>query len=189
MGRTLVLDAMGVLYASADDVAELLVPYLKAKGSSAPLEAIEDAYRRASLGELTAADFWAECGVAGEASDDEYCLLHQLTPGMADPLAELHGDGWRLAVLSNDVSEWSRILRERFELDRWIETWVFSGEIGARKPDPRAYQILLDRLGLPPAGEVFFADDRPANVSAGIAAGLSATLFSTCEDLRRALGL
>jgi hypothetical protein len=38
----------------------------------------------------------------------------------------------RLACLSNDVLSWSVLLRQRFELDRYIDACTISGAVGAR---------------------------------------------------------
>ena len=168
-------DAMGVLYRSRDDVAELLVPYARAKGSTLDARTIGSLYTECSLGRLTSADLWRYLGAAG-ADDEEYCSGHQLTDGVLDLLDELHSAGARLACLSNDVSEWSAILRARFGLQAWITTWVISGDIGVRKPAPQAYRSLCRGVNADPA-RVLFIDDRLANVRAARQAGLAAVWF------------
>ncbi len=60
----LVLDAMGVIYQSADDVVELLAPFIKNKGGISDLATVEKLYVRASLGELSAVQFWVAVGVS-----------------------------------------------------------------------------------------------------------------------------
>jgi len=170
-----VFDAMGVLYSAADDEAALLRPYLAKLGCRLTPAEIHELYLPASLGRMSSGQFWAACGVAGD--DGAYCQSHQLTPGISEVLAELAGRGVRLACLSNDVSEWSRRLRERFGLTRWIDTWVISGDIGVRKPDPAAYAALTAATGVRPEDTVFF-DDQPRNVSAARAAGLDAHVFT-----------
>ena len=52
-----------------------------------------------------------------------------------------------------------------------IEAFVFSNEIQVRKPDDRAFQALVDALGLP-ADEIVFIDDAERNVVAARAFGL-----------------
>lgn len=61
-----------------------------------------------------------------------------------------------------------------------------SFELGARKPEPRAYSAVLETHGLA-AGEVLFVDDTPSNVEAARASGLDGVLFSDAGDLRRAI--
>ena len=152
-------------------------PHLRGKGCVLDAHTLEDLYRDCSLGKMSSARFWEATGAVG-ASDIEYCRVHRLTPGIAPLLAELKDAGHRLACLSNDVSEWSTLLRERFRLTDYITDWTISADIGIRKPDPRAYAVLCRRLGLPPH-RVLFVDDRPANIAGAHDAGLQALRFGT----------
>jgi FMN phosphatase YigB (HAD superfamily) len=170
---SVVLDAMGVLYESADDVAELLVPYVREHGSPLSTADIEETYRRASLGELTSAGFWEATGVAGSADDKDYCARHTLTPGVHEFLKAADSAGVRLACLSNDVSRWSELLRRRFGLTESIRDWVISADVGVRKPQPAIYQEMRRRLGADAVG-AWFVDDREANVVAARAADFTA---------------
>ncbi len=183
-------DAMGVLYSSADDVGELLIPYLRDHGCVLDRGEITRLYEECSLGALSSTDFWAAAGASG-ASDEEYCRHHRLTEGMVALLAELDATGVRLACLSNDVSEWSKLLRERFGLSEYITDWVISGDIGVRKPAPEAFATLSRRLDVIPE-RILLIDDREANVAAARTAGLQALRFgtprlSTTDQLRREL--
>jgi putative hydrolase of the HAD superfamily len=185
-----VFDAMGVLYSSADDVGELLVPYLRSHGCVLPRDEIARLYEECSLGKLPSTDFWAVAGTSG-ASDDEYCRNHRLTAGIVALLAELDVTGVRLACLSNDVSEWSKLLRERFGLGEYITDWLISGDIGVRKPAPETFTTLCRRLDVVPE-RILLIDDREANVAAARAAGLQALQFgtsrlSTTDQLRQEL--
>ncbi len=182
----LALDAMGVIYRTADDVAELLVPFVHAKGSGLPAAEIEERYLAASLGQLTSEELWMACGLA-PGFDEEYCLGHQLTPGIRELMSDAATRGMVVAALTNDVSAWSRRLRARFELYE-VTHWVVSADIGVRKPDRRAYETLLEHVGRA-AGDVIFLDDRESNVEAARQAGLDAHVFTTVEDARRVVGL
>ncbi|MEU0790949.1 HAD-IA family hydrolase [Amycolatopsis sp. NPDC005961] len=183
-------DAMGVLYSSADDVGELLVPYLRSQGCVLRREKIVQLYQECSLGKMSSADFWATAG-ASDASDEDYCRNHRLTEGVVAVLAELDATGVRLGCLSNDVSEWSKLLRERFGLGEYLTDWFISGDTGVRKPDPEAFTGVCRRLDVLP-NRILLIDDRAENVSAARAAGLQAlqygtTQLSTMENLRKEL--
>ncbi len=185
-----VFDAMGVLYACADDVADLLVPYLRSHGCVLDRPGIAELYKECSLGKLSSADFWATAGAPG-ASDEEYCQSHRLTEGVVALLAELETTGVRLACLSNDVSEWSKLLRDRFGLGEYLTDWFVSGDIGVRKPDPEAFATLRRRLDVVP-DRVLLIDDREENVTAARDAGFQALRFgaphlSTMDQLRKEL--
>jgi putative hydrolase of the HAD superfamily len=184
--RVVVLDAMGVLYRHADDVTDLLVPYVRERGCSLGTAEIEEIYRLCSLGRFDSASLWHRLGVAQAASDVEYCELHELSDGITDLLDQLAVGGFRLACLSNDVSEWSLLLRKRFGLDRRIGTWLISGDMGVRKPDPQAYRLLLSELNVAPDA-VLFADDRQRNVDAAEALGIHGVYVDTIDDLGRSV--
>ncbi|WP_196425867.1 HAD family hydrolase [Amycolatopsis camponoti] len=183
-------DAMGVLYSSADDVGQLLVPYLRSHGCVLRREEIVLLYQECSLGKMSSADFWATAGASG-ASDEDYCHNHRLTEGVVAVLAELDATGVRLGCLSNDVSEWSKLLRERFGLGEYLTDWFISGDTGVRKPDPEAFAGVCRRLDVLP-NRILLIDDRAENVSAARASGLQAlrygtTRLSTMNYLRKEL--
>jgi len=184
MPTLVVFDAMGVLYSAGDDVADVLIPYLDSLGTPRTRAEIADLYRRASEGNLTSTEFWTACEVPGD--DDTYCARHRLVPGIVPLLDDLRHRGTPLACLSNDVSEWSAILRRQFGLDRRIGTWVISGDIGVRKPVPEAFAALADAAGVPLEQAVFF-DDRPDNVAAAQSLGMDAIRFTNVPAARAAL--
>jgi putative hydrolase of the HAD superfamily len=179
-------DAMGVLYKTGDDVEDLLIPYLRGKGCTLVDSEIEDLYRECSLGKMSSSEFWNSTNAVG-ATDFEYCQGHRLTDGILPLLVEL-SRACRIACLSNDVSEWSVHLRERFGLTEYIGEWVISGDIGVRKPDREAFAELCYRLGLPPH-RFLLVDDRAANIDAAMRFGLAAIPFRGTSALREELGL
>lgn len=175
MIEVVVLDAMGVIYQAADDVAELLVPFCRARGGEADAGRIEAAYRAASLGEIGPDAFWGAVGLTSSVEAD-YLAGHALAPGALDFLDAMAARGAPVWMLSNDVGRWSAALRRRFDLERRLAGAAISADIGARKPDPAAYAALLDRAGVAPEA-VLFADDRPGNVAAAAAMGIRAVGF------------
>ncbi len=80
------------------------------------------------------------------------------------------------ALLSN---AWSG-LREKLDAQWGIidafDQVVISAEVGLAKPDPRIFELTLDRLHAA-AGETVFIDDFPENIAAAAAAGLHAVRF------------
>jgi len=79
--RTLVLDAMGVIYRVGDDVAELLCPFIQEHGGIADHGRIEALYRDASLGRISAVQFWKEVQL-DPSLEDAYLLRHRLSAGV-----------------------------------------------------------------------------------------------------------
>jgi putative hydrolase of the HAD superfamily len=172
----LALDAMGVIYSAADDVAELLCPFIHEHGGLADDARIEELYRQASLGDFSPAEFWQRVGLDASL-EDEYLSGHALAPGLMEFLSAARPHMAALWCLSNDIGQWSCKLRERFGLTSFFDGWVISGDIGARKPDPAIYRQLLKQIGARPA-EIMFVDDKPANLDGAAALGIQTVLFA-----------
>ena len=108
-----------------------------------------------------------------------------VNPKVVSLVKRLHGVV-RLAVLSNHPPG----------LDQWLEDWqirhlfdavIASGDVGCAKPDPKIFQIGLDRLGLRP-DETMFIDDTPGHVSAARELGIHGIVFTSAPQLERDLG-
>ena len=175
INKILVLDAMGVIYQSCDDVEELLVPFIREQGSSIDRKAIEDLYTRASLGEFSSEEFWARVGVDYNL-EDEYLDRHQLSVGLSDFLSLIKNQVKApIYCLSNDVSEWSIKLRKKFQLDRYIERWFISGDLKIRKPSSGIYDVLTREAIIKPT-QMLFVDDREKNIAAANEFGIQTVL-------------
>ncbi len=175
--KTLVLDAMGVIYTAGDDVAELLCPFIHENGGVADDRRIEALYHDASLGRLSASQFWEQVHL-DPALEDAYLCRHRLSAGLLDFLCSAKPRLASIWCLSNDVSEWSRKLRERFDLSRFIDGFVISGDVGARKPDAAIFKRLLAQTGVS-AESIVLVDDRPRNLDAAAALGFQTILFGS----------
>jgi putative hydrolase of the HAD superfamily len=172
----LLLDAMGVLYQAGDDVAELLVPFVRRHGrTELPAEEIEREYISASLGRTDSAAFWQRVGV-DPALEDDYLAGHRLIEGTSEVLPSLKDRFGRIACLSNDITDWSAKLRRRFGLEAWIDPWFISGDLGLRKPSAEIYEVAAERLAARPQ-DIIFVDDRLRNLDAAKALGLHTVLF------------
>ena len=74
----------------------------------------------------------------------EYLDHLTLSDGFLPTLKRLC-DEYKLAMLSNDVADWSRHLRSKFHLDEFFELYVISGDCGIRKPDEGIYEYALSQ--------------------------------------------
>ena len=78
------------------------------------------------------------------------------------------------------------VRRERYEFLRWFDGSVVSGFEGVAKPDPRVFELLLERFALA-AQSTLLIDDSPTNVRAARDVGLQAIEFESARGLRRQL--
>lgn len=173
---------MGVMFQTQDDVAELLVPFIQRIDPKITSSSIETAYLDASLGGLSADEFWTSLGM-DPCVEEDYLASHSLNHGLRSFLRFARGSDIELWCLSNDVSRWSLRLRQKFGLERYFSIFVISGDIGIRKPNEGAYLELIQRAGTAPEN-ILFVDDRRKNVLAARAVGLRSIIFDSRNELR-----
>jgi 2-haloacid dehalogenase len=106
--------------------------------------------------------------------------------GTVAVLAELKDAGRELHALTNWSAEKFPIARGRYDFLTWFESILVSGEHGLIKPDPKIFELLLERIGRR-AGDCIYIDDNPKNVEAAAALGFDAIRFDSPEQLRRDL--
>lgn len=105
----------------------------------------------------------------------------QPNPQMIELMRELKGEGYRMAMLTNNVREWEPLWRSMLPVDEIFETVVDSGFVGCRKPESRIYALTLERLG-EPAEACLFVDDVLVNCEGARMAGLHAVHFQDNEQ-------
>ena len=148
--------------------------------------------------EITEREYWAirarELGMAvGEPDWDVPTMLSRLRhtdpndvvrPEMQRLILRARAAGVRVGMLSNEFELfYGPAMHERLEVLREMDAIVDATHTKILKPDPRAYQLALQALGLP-AREVLFVDDQFRTVAGAVRAGLQAQYF----DLRDVAG-
>lgn len=117
-------------------------------------------------------------------------VLHGAVDGrdLHGVLATARAAGLRTALLSNAE-------RDEHLAGPWpqlVDVAVRSGEVGLRKPDPRVYALVAERLGVAP-DRCVFVDDLVANVRGAVAAGMTGVLHErydrTVVELEVLLGV
>ena len=142
-------------------------------------------WHRLERGELTM-DAAREHIMAAAAADgvelDPWDLLMRMgtTDGPlvnADVLAAAHAvraRGLRSGLVTNNIVELRDGWRSLVPVDELFEVVVDSSEEGVRKPDPRIFEIALERLDGPAPDRVAFLDDYQGNIDAAGGLGLRA---------------
>ena len=115
-------------------------------------------------------------------------MLTDEVPGMREVISELKSKNHEVYGLTNWSMETFPEAREHFGILQMIDHYVVSGAEGLVKPDPRLFQVLLDRYGLK-AEECLFVDDNPDNVAAAQKMGMQGIVFTSAADLRKKLDL
>ena len=100
-------------------------------------------------------------------------LAGDLRPWMLDAVRRCRRHGLVTALLTNNVAPMQeRGWSEGIGLDDLFDVVVESATTGVRKPEPAAYELVLDRMGLR-ADEVVFLDDLGINLKPARAMGMT----------------
>jgi putative hydrolase of the HAD superfamily len=143
----------------------------------------DELWRAMQRGEITERDYWdKQARSLFDGADPVRELMRVLLdqpedevvrPEMASFLEEVD----RPAVLTNDMSrfhppEWVARMTILRRFDPLIDLSVED----VLKPDPRAFELALSRLGEAP-GDVLFVDDQPGNLAGADAVGMRTEWF------------
>lgn len=119
--------------------------------------------------------------------DERYFdMLTDEVPGMREVITDLKNRKHEIYGLTNWSMETFPIARKKFGILQMIDRYVVSGAEKLIKPDPRLFQVLLDRYNLK-AEECTFIDDNPDNVAAAQKLGMQGIAFTNAETLRKEL--
>lgn len=138
-------------------------------------------WHRCERGELDLETTRAEIRALGAARGIElelYDLLKYLATdgGLRHDVVErtrrLRAEGYRTALVTNNVAEFREYWRAMLPVDELFEVVVDSSEVGLRKPDPAIYQLVLELLGGVAPERSVFLDDYPGNVEAARRVGM-----------------
>ena len=150
------------------------------------------AWQETLVGRKTAKEYWREIGPTlglhtPEAIDEfrrRYHADEAINEGVLDLVRRLHGS-YKLAILSNSPPNLARWLADWGILDLF-DVIFCSGDEGVTKPDPAAFELTLERLGVAPE-EAVFIDDTLGHVEAARALGLTGIRFTSAEALANQL--
>ncbi|MBI4788008.1 MAG: HAD family phosphatase [Chloroflexi bacterium] len=99
---------------------------------------------------------------------------------------QLKHAGHPLYALSNWNGDKFRMVRRQFPFLDAFQAIVISGEVGLAKPDPRIFDVLLEKIHRE-AGDCLFIDDAEANIATALRMGFETIHFKSPEQLRDAL--
>jgi putative hydrolase of the HAD superfamily len=129
---------------------------------------------RAFLGELGIPfqDGLAETLYAEFTDLSNYRLFEDVEP----VLRRFHERGLILGVVSN-FEEWLERLLEQLGVTRFFDVRVISGIEGMEKPDPRIFQLALERAAVAPPEAMYVGDNPYFDVDPPAALGMGAVLI------------
>jgi len=154
---------------------------------------LDDAYERHERGEIPASAYFTALrqSLRIELSDEEFIegwndVYLGLVPGI-DDLLSIARQRLPLFAFTNSnpthKSTWERLYASDLEP---FETIFVSSDLGYRKPEPEAFNLVTRNMRFDPS-EVLFFDDSPDNVEGARSVGMQAVVVHSSADVRRAL--
>ena len=98
---------------------------------------------------------------------------------------QLKASGMATALLTNNAVEFREAWSRTVPVDELFHHVIDSSEVGMRKPDPKIFELALERLGGVAAERAVFLDDYPGNIEAANRVGIRGILVT--EDYLAAL--
>lgn len=106
-------------------------------------------------------------------------------PGVREVLELLRQRGLRIGVLSNTLPNVAATL-QAVGIDDLVDVALSTCVLGVHKPEPRAFLLAAEALGVKPEA-VVFVDDRIENIEAARRVGMHAYLIDHSQQLEGAL--
>jgi epoxide hydrolase-like predicted phosphatase len=151
-----------------------------------------ESWRLAQIGAISPETYWSDVRQQLNLTSEQIRQLaidffsgDRLDHALVAYIQQLRAAEHRIALLSNDSPALLNKLHA-LEIANLFDPLVISAFIGVMKPDARAYQAVLDRLGIP-ASQAIFIDDLPRNVAGAQALGITSLHYTTLDRLRRDL--
>ncbi len=174
--KALILDMYGVII---KDPEGGLLPFINRTFPDLSRDDVYKHWIKANVGELSSFNFFRELGFEGDLSiiEKEYLDTIEIDESFYEfaPILKKH---YNLALLSNDLGEWSRYLRDKFKINDYFDVITVSGDLKIKKPDVKIFMHTLDKLGCP-AAECIYVDDRRFNLAAAQSLGMDSVLFNS----------
>lgn len=105
-----------------------------------------------------------------------------LDQGLLAQLAPIRAGGVRLYLATVQEHERARYIWDDLALERHFDGMHYAAELGWAKPEAQFFRAVATRSGFAP-GEIFFIDDKQANVDAARGEGWSAALWDGARPL------
>ena len=90
----------------------------------------------------------------------------------------------RISLLTNLDRNAGEILTRRYGLPEFFDEIISAGETGYAKPNPKIFEVALERLGAKP-DECVFVDDTEENVASARSIGMKVILYRSFEEFSK----
>jgi len=104
-------------------------------------------------------------------------------PGVNDFLARLRSK-YKLGLYTNGPSDMQREKIEALGFDRWFDVILIAGDNRIYKPDPRAFELLVEKLAVDAEHTLFVGDSYDADIVGAYNAGMQTAWIKRKADAK-----
>jgi putative hydrolase of the HAD superfamily len=97
--------------------------------------------------------------------------------GMSETLNEIRALGWKTGIVSNGKTHIQMRSLLALNLDRLVDLYLISENVGLRKPDPEIFQLAARKLSVCPSNCVFVGDSPEADIIGAQRVGMKTVWF------------
>ena len=210
MLRAVIFDAEGTLFHISPSVGAVYAEVLAHFGRKVPASEVESRFKKlwpeirkelTVFGKEPCLEFWRKAFLKtvspwlSELPEEEaFRLAYEyfaspkafvLAEGFPEVLSLLHNFGLKSAILSNWDERLHRLL-SAFGLEQAFEVVFTACEMGVGKPEPEAFYLVCEALGVEPEEALMVGNDPEEDYEGARRAGLKALLYQG-QDLRNLL--
>ncbi|MEA4831382.1 MAG: HAD-IA family hydrolase [Oscillospiraceae bacterium] len=174
--KAIILDMYGVIL---KDTGDGFISYVNRTFPDLSVSDIYAHWDKADLGEISSLEVFKLLGYQDDLSkiEKEYLDTVEIDEtfyGFASTITEKY----KLALISNDSSEWSRYFRDKYKINNYFDVITVSGDVKVKKPDVKIFTLTLEKLGVS-ASDCVYVDDRRFNLDAAQTLGMDTILFNS----------
>ena len=176
------------------DVRELYFGHMKEQLRSSPEEYPE--FDAVAIWERIIADHMTDYTRALPSGKLEHMprLLTEMTRGVSRKRLHLYPyvrdvldvlrERYPLSVVTDAQTAYARAELHKVGLLDYFDPIVISGDHGFRKPDPRLFQLALDRMGVPAENTLYIGNDMYRDVFGAREAGMRTVMFDSDQGMK-----
>ncbi|MDX3230750.1 HAD family hydrolase [Streptomyces sp. ME19-01-6] len=102
-----------------------------------------------------------------------------LTDASREAVDKAQVDGWTCVIVTNGRTAQQEAKIRRMGLDRLVQGWVISEEVGRKKPEPEIFHAAADAVGVSLTDAWVIGDSPHADIAGAIALGLQSVWVSS----------
>lgn len=135
--KAIIFDMYGVIVKQTGDD---FVPYVWQTFPNLTHDEIYTPWLKADIGEIDSLDVWREIGFTGDLDkiEKEYLDTLEINKGAIEFIEKVK-ENYKLALISNDSSRWSKYIREKFDLNKFFDVISVSGDLKVKSPKKKFF--------------------------------------------------